>query len=83
MTEDIKGVLYAFFHVWGLGYSSPIVLLVKKWIINLLKCENMKKLLIILLAAVLVGNTVNAQSDKELRKKREAISKMSKSEIER
>ncbi len=41
----------------------------------------MKKLLIILLAAVLVGNTVNAQSDKELRKEREAISKMSKSEL--
>lgn len=41
----------------------------------------MKKLLVILLATVLAGNTVYAQSDKELRKEREAISKMSKSEL--
>lgn len=41
----------------------------------------MKKLLIILLATVLAGNAVYAQSVKELRKEREAISKMSKSEL--
>lgn len=41
----------------------------------------MKKLLIILLATVLAGNTLYAQSDKELRKERAAVSKMSKSEL--
>lgn len=41
----------------------------------------MKKLLIMLLAICMVGSTVYAQSAKELRKEREAISKLSKSEL--
>lgn len=41
----------------------------------------MKKLLIILLVTALAGNAVYAQSAKALRKEREAISKMSKSEL--
>lgn len=41
----------------------------------------MKKLLIMLLAIFVAGDTVCAQSAKELRKEREVISKMSKSEL--
>lgn len=41
----------------------------------------MKKLLIMLLAIFVAGGTVCAQSAKELRKEREVISKMSKSEL--
>lgn len=40
-----------------------------------------EKLLIILLVTALAGNAVYAQSAKALRKEREAISKMSKSEL--
>ncbi len=41
----------------------------------------MKRIIILLVAALMVGTTVNAQSSKELRKERQVISKMSKSEL--